>query len=772
MSDWFIGIDFGTTRSAGAMAEASGADSGRAHSPGSASSGGSSVSSLEVEGNRWLPSAVALSPEGHLLVGAAAEQLAGTYPDRLERTPKEALGHPAPLLLGGTPIDARDAVAAVLAPLVAEGTLRANGRPPAAAVLTHPVRWADARRAALVDAARRAGLTEVSLVEEPVAAAAHYLGAGTAAPDVAPGAHVAVYDLGGGTFDAAVLQRTSTGLEVVGVPGGDERIGGERFDHLLFTWFGQHLAESAPDVWEMLRTSDERAWRHAAVELRAQARRAKEALSSYTSTQVFVPSADVEILVNRSQFEAMIVDDVEHTVEVFADTITAAGLRPADLAAVYLVGGSSRIPLVVQLVAELVGAAKVTTRDEPKSVVSLGAARLAAIRQTRRSAPITAAPAAGASPALAPPSAASMPSPTALVRPPLAAPTATAATSASARPIPSRPAPPPPPTPVVAQANVAWRTAVVAGTGLLRGDRHGVVFGDRDGVLRAVDGATGGLRWQTRIGTAVWAPPALADDIVAVGGLDGRVVAVDRATGAIRWSSVTGAPISASPAITTTTVMVGNDAGTVFGFDRSTGTLRWQLPVGSAVRAGLATTGAAAVVATVGGQVFLVDGATGSCHWGYLMASAALVEPAVVGSHVLVPSDGGIVYGLSLADGTAAYGVRCTGRCITSIAATKTDFAVVDEGGVLRVHRADNGQAMKEIALTSRAATGVVLAPFDSPRTAIVDLGGDLVAVDLTTGTARFSVPTGAGNRIAPVLTGGIVATCTTFGQLLGIVVP
>ncbi len=768
MSDWFIGIDFGTTRSAGAMAEASGADSGRAQS-GSAGSGGSGVSSLEVEGNRWLSSTVALSPEGHLLVGTAAEQLAGTHPDRLERTPKEALGHSAPLLLGGTPVDARDAVAAVLAPLVAEGTLRANGRPPAAAVLTHPVGWADARRAALIDAARRAGLTEVSLVEEPVAAAAHYLGAGDAVPDVAPGGHVAVYDLGGGTFDAAVLQRTDVGFDVVGVRGGDESIGGERFDHLLFTWFGAHLAESASDVWEMLRTSDERAWRHAAFELRAQARRAKEALSSYTSTQVFVPSADVEILVNRSQFEAMIVDDVEHTVEVFADTIAAAGLRPADLATVYLVGGSSRIPLVVQLVAELVGAAKVTTRDEPKSVVSLGAARLAAVRQTRPSPRPTPERAA---PALAPPSGASLPAPTALVRPPLAAPTATIATSTSTRPSPSRPAPPPPPTPVVAQANVAWRTAVVAGTGLLRGDRHGVVFGDRDGVLRAVDGAAGAMRWQTRIGTAVWAPPALADDIVAVGGLDGRVVAVDRATGAIRWSQVTGAPIIASPAITSTTVMVGNDAGTVFGFDRGTGVVRWQLPVGSAVRAGLATTGAAAVVATVGGQVFHVDGATGTCHWGYLMASAALVEPAVVGGRVLVPSEGGIVYGLSLDDGTAAYGVRCTGRCVTSIAATKTDFAVVDEGGVLRVHRADNGQAIKEIALTSGAATGVVLAPFDSPRTAIVDLGGDLVAVDLATGTARFSVATGTGNRIAPVLTGGIVVTCTTFGQLLGIVVP
>ena len=329
----------------------------------------------------------------------------------------------------------------------------------------------------------------------------------------------------------------------------------------------------------------------------------------------------------------------------------------------------------------------------------------------------------------------------------------------------------------MAQANVAWRTSVVIGTGLLGGDRFGVVFGDREGVLRAVDGATGSVRWQTRIGTAVWAPPALTDDIAAVGGLDGRVVVVDRSTGAIRWSALTGAPIGASPAITATTVMVGNDAGTVFGFDRSSGALRWQLPVGAAVRAGLvgtgpAGTGSAAVVATVTGQVFLVDGATGTCHWGYLMATPGLTTPAVVGDRVLVPSDGGIVYGLSLADGTAVYGVRCTGRCVTAVAASNAAFALVDERGVLRVHRADTGQAITEIALAGGAAAGVVLAPADLPRTAIADLGGDLVAVDLATGTARFSLPTGAGNRTAPVLSGGLVITCTTFGQLLGIVAP
>jgi outer membrane protein assembly factor BamB len=367
---WAIGIDFGTSRSAGAIGQLD-------HRRGPASSGldlmAPLVSALEIEGNRWVPSMVLRTADGQLVTGAAADNLSGVHPDRLERTPKRALGGVAPLLLGGVAVDPRDASAAVIAMVAAEGRLRA-GEDPVGCIVTHPVRWADVRREALRDAAHRAGLRNVQLVEEPVAAAIHY-----ASEHVHMGAYVGVYDLGGGTFDTALLQRTEAGFEVVGVPGGDEHVGGENFDHRLFRHFGSVIAESDSALWEQIITSDDRKWKRAALDLLAQARRAKEALSSYTSTQVFVPIADRDIVIHRHEFEAMIIDDIERTVDLMEETIVDAGLKTDDLAAVFLVGGSSRIPLVVQQVTERFGA-RVITRDEPKGVVALGAARLGALR--------------------------------------------------------------------------------------------------------------------------------------------------------------------------------------------------------------------------------------------------------------------------------------------------------------------------------------------------------------------------------------------------------
>lgn len=766
MFDWAIGIDFGTSRSAGAVGEPAGE---------SASRGGRRdavrVSPLEIEGHRWISSAVALSAEGELVVGADAEDLAASDPERVEPTPKSALGQTAPLLLGGAAVDARDAAAAVIRVLLTEATLRAGGRAPAAAVLAHPARWAEARCGALRDAAEHAGLVDVDLVEEPVAAAIHY-----AAGEVAPGANVAVYDLGSSTFDTVVLHRTTEGFDLLGVPGRDEAVGGDRFDHLLLTWIGEHLEEVDPDLWDRLRTSDEPTWRQAARQLRAQARRAKEALSSYTSTQVLVPVADRDVMVNRSQFEAMIVDDVERTVELMADTVAGTGLAIDDLAAVYLVGGSSRIPLVAQLVAERFGQ-RVVTRDEPKSVVALGAARLGAERlATRR---VAGAPSTGALPPPVVPTSA-LPSAAATIAsaalPPPTSPAAeTARHTAASLPPPTAPAGGV--TPIVPQVTIGWRVALPPAAGRLAGDRHGVVVGDRDGGVYSFDGATGRLRWHTPVGSPVWTAPALDDDLVVVGALDGRVAALERATGAVRWMGTTGAPIGSTPAISDLTVIVADDAGTVYGLDRGSGALRWQLPVGSAVRADLVPVPGGAIAATVAGHVYSIAGATGACRWGYRTAAGVLLPPAVVRDRVLVPSDDGIVHGLDLATGTARYGVRCTGRCTTGVAGSLEAFSVVDESGVVRVHRADTGQAIAEIALagvcsSTTGAAGVVLAPFALPTTAVVEAGGELIALDLATGTARFTIPTGTGNRFAPVVTGGLVAAGTTFGQLLGVVAP
>ena len=127
---WTIGIDFGTSRSAGAVAELDprrlAADQ---HGKRPASIMAPTVSPLEIEGNRWIPSGVLLTPDGQLTVGAAADNLAGVHPDRLERTPKRSLGTPAPLRLGGQPVDPRDAAAAAIRAIVNHSRLRQRAAP-------------------------------------------------------------------------------------------------------------------------------------------------------------------------------------------------------------------------------------------------------------------------------------------------------------------------------------------------------------------------------------------------------------------------------------------------------------------------------------------------------------------------------------------------------------------------------------------------------------------------------------------------------------------
>ena len=151
---WALAVDFGTSRTTGAMAS------------------GGTITALEVDANRWIPSMVLLAPDGTVLVGAAAEQHASVHPDRVERTPKRRVGSGAPLLLGGEPLEVVDAIAAILRRFADEGRLRRNGRDPDAVVLTHPVRWEEARCDVLRASARAAGLPDPVLVEEPVAAAA------------------------------------------------------------------------------------------------------------------------------------------------------------------------------------------------------------------------------------------------------------------------------------------------------------------------------------------------------------------------------------------------------------------------------------------------------------------------------------------------------------------------------------------------------------------------------------------------------------------------
>ena len=163
---------------------------------------GGRVDVLRFDGDPHLASHVFVEEDGRLLVGKAAHSAAARAPERFERSPKSELGF-GELLLGGAAFDPVDAVAAVLREVVAAALRHENGRSPSEIRLTHPARWGRRRRSALVDAAARAGIERPLLISEPEAAVHHF--AHSPRVSIAPDDLIAVYDLGGGTFDTAVL---------------------------------------------------------------------------------------------------------------------------------------------------------------------------------------------------------------------------------------------------------------------------------------------------------------------------------------------------------------------------------------------------------------------------------------------------------------------------------------------------------------------------------------------------------------------------------------
>lgn len=338
-----------------------------------------------------LPTVVFARPDrdgadGELLVGEAAETRGVTEPARLAREFKRRLGDPAPLVLGGVPYPAEALMGAVLAHVHRVATERMGGEPDHV-VITHPATYSSYRIDLLRDAARRAGFATAEFLTEPQAAATHYASLGR----VTTGDVIAVYDLGGGTFDAAIVRDTGGGFELLGEPHGLERLGGIDFDiavveHVNDAMGGQ-LA-SLPD--------DDPAVRAGLARLRADARHAKEVLSADTDTTIplVVPGVVGEVRLTRGELEQLVVPRIRESIDVLRRALASSGLRPDDLAAVLLVGGSSRIPAVRDMVMRALEV-RVTADIDPELAVALGAARHAARHAV--------APASAASPPPLPP---------------------------------------------------------------------------------------------------------------------------------------------------------------------------------------------------------------------------------------------------------------------------------------------------------------------------------------------------------------------------------
>ena len=309
--------------------------------------------------------------DGEVLTGEAAERRAGSEPARAAREFKRRLGDPVPIIVGGTPYGAEALMAEMLAAIVGQVTLR-EGKSPTTIVLTHPANYSEYKCGLLREAARLAGLDldRVRLVTEPEAAAIAY----AQQQRIDSGEVIAVYDFGGGTFDAALVRDTPDGFELIGTPEGMERLGGIDFDQAVLAHVNTALGglvSSADGTDPQVLAGQAR--------LRDDCRRAKEALSNDTDATIAVslPGVQTDVRLTRDELEQMVRPRVAETVKALQRTIASAGLTTEDVSRVLLVGGTSRMPIVAQIVRESIGR-PVSVDADPKLTIAIGAALSAA----------------------------------------------------------------------------------------------------------------------------------------------------------------------------------------------------------------------------------------------------------------------------------------------------------------------------------------------------------------------------------------------------------
>ncbi|MCP5028406.1 MAG: Hsp70 family protein [Actinomycetia bacterium] len=347
-----LGVDLGTTYTAAAVSR------------------DGLVQIVEL-GNRTatIPSVVFLKEDETILTGEAATRRAVSEPGRVAREFKRRIGDPTPLLLGGTPYSAESLSAKLLQWVIARVS-EVEGAPPDRVALTHPANWGPYKLDLLHQAIRLADLEDVVTLTEPEAAAIHY----ATLERIEPGMVVAVFDLGGGTFDATILRKNESGYDFLGRPEGIERLGGIDFDEAVFAFVSQAVGGAVQEL-----DFTDPAGLAAVARLRAECVDAKEALSSDTevTVPVVLPTVQTEVRLTRSEFEQFVRPSLADTVGAMQRAVRGADLKLDDIDLVLLVGGSSRIPLVGQMVAGELGR-PVAVDAHPKHSIALGAARAAA----------------------------------------------------------------------------------------------------------------------------------------------------------------------------------------------------------------------------------------------------------------------------------------------------------------------------------------------------------------------------------------------------------
>ncbi|MGW4294495.1 Hsp70 family protein [Micromonospora chersina] len=395
---------------------------------------------LLVDGEPILPSGVYADTDGRLHVGRDALRLAHADPDRYEPNPKRRVDEPE-VTLGDRRYRPAELLGGVLR-AVGEAAVAALGFLPPA-VVTCPATWDADRRQVLSDALALAGWPSAAehtlsgptppgtrLLREPVAAARYYTE--VLRRPVPVGESVAVFDFGGGTLDVAVVRNEGadpwgdSGFRVISCGGLDD-LGGLDLDAALLALVGARVAATHPAQWARLsEPADTTGWRER-LQLVEHVRGAKEMLSRTTAAPVAVPGVPAAVSLTRAELEGVATPLLRRAVAETRRVIAAAGLTPERLAGLFLVGGSSRIPLVARLLHADLGIAP-TVLEQPELPVAEGALTDLPLRRNRPAAPPL--PLAPAGAALAGPPAAANP----------AAATPIAANPAAANPIAASPA--------------------------------------------------------------------------------------------------------------------------------------------------------------------------------------------------------------------------------------------------------------------------------------------------------------------------------------------
>jgi len=343
-----VGIDLGTTNSVVAVMEA-----------------GDPVVIANAEGARTTPSVVGFTKTGERLVGAPSKRQMVSNPDRTVVSIKRQMGTDHRVTIDGTPYSPEQISAMVLQKLKADAEAYL-GEPVTGAVITVPAYFNDAQRTATKNAGEIAGLKVHRIINEPTAAALAY------GLDKKTNETILVYDLGGGTFDVSILE-VGDGVFEVKSTSGDTHLGGDDFDKRLMDYLA--------DEFKKEQGIDLRKDKQALQRLREAAEKAKIELSSTLTTNVNLPfiTADAEgpkhldVTVTRAKFEDLTRDLVERTTQSVNQALADAKLSASDIDEVILVGGSTRVPAVQELVKKLTG--KEPNRSvNPDEVVAVGAA--------------------------------------------------------------------------------------------------------------------------------------------------------------------------------------------------------------------------------------------------------------------------------------------------------------------------------------------------------------------------------------------------------------